>query len=74
MKENIENNYEKSIAALKEYINKNQKNPNEKWWNQYAIENYYLSSKTLGYLSGVGFNTVCKNIRKEVNKEKRNNI
>jgi len=31
----------------------------------------YLSSKTIGYLSGIGFNTLCRKIRKEINWKKR---
>ncbi len=62
--------YEKSINALVQYIKKHDSNPSEKWWNQYAIRKKYLSSKTIGYLSGMGFNTFCRKTRKKVNKEK----
>ena len=29
----------------------------------------YLSSKTIGYLSGIGFNTLCRKLRKEIKRE-----
>lgn len=65
------NVYEKSIEALVKYMKSHAINPSEKRWNQYAIENQYLSSKAIGYLSGTGFNTLCRKKRKEINKEKK---
>lgn len=65
--------YTESINALIEYMKEYEKNPNEKHWDNYAIQNKYLSSKTIGYLSGVGFNTLCRNLRKQINKQKRIN-
>lgn len=71
-KEKIEEKYYlESINALKEYMRKNEKNPNEQQWNKYAIKNKYLSSKTIGYLSEIGFNSFCRKLRKEINKEKK---
>ena len=43
--------YEESMNALIHYMKNHDKNPNEKCWNQYAINKKYLSSKTMGYLS-----------------------
>lgn len=63
--------YTESLNALIEYMKKYEKNPNEKQWDNYAIQNEYLSSKTMGYLSEIGFNTLCRNLRKQINKEKR---
>lgn len=63
--------YTESLNALIEYMKKYEKNPNEKQWDNYAIQNKYLSSKTMGYLSEIGFNTLCRNLRKQINKEKR---
>ena len=63
--------YEESIEALTQYIRNNETNPSEKCWNHYAIHEKYLSSKTIGYLSGMGFNTLCRKKRKQINKEKR---
>ena len=62
--------YQKSLRALVEYMKKNEKNPSENVWNKFAIANRYLSGKSIGYLSGVGFNRLCKNIRKKINKMK----
>lgn len=82
-KRNLENNanqtaskdnkkcYEESMRALFVYLKNNEKNPSEKVWNQYAVEKRYLSSKTIGYLSKTGFNTLCRELRKQINKEKR---
>ena len=58
--------YNKSMIALTKYIENNEKNPNEIIWNKYAVENRYLSSKTLGYLGQIGFNKLCKEIRKSL--------
>ena len=63
--------YAESINALIEYMKKYEKNPNERQWDKYAIQNRYLSSKTIGYLSETGFNTLCRNLRKQINKQKR---
>lgn len=63
--------YKNSMEALIEYMNENEKNPSEKQWNQYATCQKYLSGKTIGYLSGMGFNTLCRKLRKEINKKKR---
>lgn len=63
--------YEKSMGALVQYMKDNEENPSEKRWNRYAISQKCLSSKTIGYLSGIGFNTLCRKLRKELNKEKR---
>lgn len=71
LKENKKDYYAESINALIEYMKKYEKNPNEKQWNKYAIQNRYLLSKTIGYLSKVGFNTLCRNLRKQINKQKR---
>ena len=67
----VDNIYEESINALIGYIKNNEQNPSEKRWNSYAISNKYLSAKTLGYLTEEGFNVLCRKIRKNVNKEKR---
>ena len=52
-------------------MSENEKNPSEKQWNQYAMCQKYLSGKTIGYLSGIGFNSLCRKLRKEINKKKR---
>lgn len=69
--ENKKDYYAESINALIEYMKKYEKNPNERQWDKYAIQNRYLSSKTIGYLSETGFNTLCRNLRKQINKQKR---
>ena len=58
--------YNESMYALIEYIKSNEKNPNEKTWNRIAVANRYLSSETIGYLHGEGFNKLCKTIRKNL--------
>lgn len=65
--------YTESINALIEYMKEYERNPNEKQWDKYAIQNKLLSSKTIGYLSEIGFNTLCRNLRKQINREKRIN-
>lgn len=65
------NYYDESIKALTRYIEEHEENPSEKKWNLYAISNKYLSAKTLGYMTDNGFNTLCRKIRKKLNKEKR---
>ena len=57
-----------TIEALKKYIKKNKKRPNEKEWNRYAIENHCLCSESIGYLCGIGFNKLCRKLIKEIKK------
>ena len=57
--------YERTIEALEDYIKATGKRPNEKVWNQYAIKNNYLSSETIGYICGIGFNKLCRIIIKK---------
>lgn len=71
---NISSYYDKSIDALIEYIKNNEINPSEVRWNKHAIQHDYLSSQSIGYLNGRGFNKLCKIIRKKIEKEKRSKI
>lgn len=57
--------YDKTIIALEHYMKETGKRPNEKTWNQYAIKNNYLSSETIGYICGIGFNKLCRNLIKK---------
>lgn len=70
-KKTIQSYYNKSILALTNYIKINEKNPSEKEWDEYIVDKLYLSSKSIGYLYGRGFNKLCKQIRKKINKENR---
>lgn len=65
-KDTIQSYYNDSLDALIKYMKINEKNPSEVRWNKYAIENRYLSSQTMGYIYGNGFNKLCKEIRKEL--------
>lgn len=65
-KKTIQSYYNHSFNALVKYIETNEINPNEVKWNRYAVENRYLSSETMGYIYGNGFNKLCKDIRKEL--------
>ena len=56
--------YTKSMIELEKLIKKNKARPSEKAWNKYAIENGFLLSGTLGYISGIGFNKLCRQIIK----------
>lgn len=64
----ISSYYNKSIDALIEYIKSNEINPTEVKWNKQAVKHGYLSSETMGYLDGEGFNKLCKRIRKNIEK------
>ena len=70
-KEQEINYYDVTIYALIQYMKKNEKNPSEKSWDRIATKDKYLSSKTIGYISGLGFNKLCRNLRKQINKDKR---
>ena len=59
--------YEESMDALREYIKRTHTIPNETEWNHYALENGYFSSKTIGYLYGLGFNKICRKLMKKKN-------
>ncbi len=65
----LQNYYLHSIITLTEYMKLNEKNPSEYKWNKYAIKNRCLSSKTIGYMYEDGFNSLCREIRKELNKK-----
>ena len=62
----LQSYYNDSFIALTEYIKKSESNPNEAKWNKYAVNNDYLSSQTIGYIYGDGFNKLCKEIRKQL--------
>lgn len=70
-KEKRRNYYYETMYALVQYMKNNEKNPSESRWNEIAIKEKYLSSKTIGYVSGIGFNKLCRNLRKEINRNKR---
>lgn len=65
----IQSYYLDSLIALIQYMKVHDKNPSESRWNKYAIQNRYLSSKTMGYIYEEGFNNLCRKIRKELNKK-----
>ena len=60
------NYYNKSIESLEEYIGREKKTITEVEWNRLAFKNNYLSSETIGYLSKVKFNKLCKKILKDI--------
>lgn len=62
----IQSYYNDSLSALIKYIETNEVNPSEVRWNNYAVKNGHLSSQTMGYIYGNGFNKLCKEIRKEL--------
>ena len=66
--------YEKSMKALTEYIENNKEIPTEKVWNRLAVEEYYLSSQTIGYLTGIKFPDLCKKLYKEAQKKKKGEL
>ncbi len=65
----LQNYYLDSIIQLIEYMKINKNNPSEKRWDRYAIKRRCLSSKTLGYMYEDGFNSLCREIRKDINKK-----
>lgn len=65
----LQNYYLDSIIELTKYMKVNEKNPSESRWNKQAIQKGCLSSKTLGYMYEGGFNNLCREIRKELNKK-----
>ena len=67
---NYEQYHKKSIEALTQYIMENKAMPTEKVWNKLASKNDYLTSQSLGYLSGIKFSDLCKDIYKKYKKEK----
>ncbi|MCI8361845.1 MAG: hypothetical protein HFJ41_01610 [Clostridia bacterium] len=64
----LQNYYLHSIITLTEYMKANKENPSEIKWNRYAIKKGCLSSKTIGYMYEDGFNSLCRQIRKAINK------
>lgn len=70
-KKTIQSYYNKSINALMYYMKENLKNPSEKEWDTYIVDKTYLSSKSMGYIFGNGFNQLCKQLRKKMNKQQK---
>ncbi len=67
---NYEQYYQESIEALTQYIKENKSIPTEKVWNKIAFAKNLLTSQSLGYLSGIKFSDICKDIYKNYKKEK----
>lgn len=59
--------YEKSIVALYLYIKITNNIPSETQWNNYAIQEKLLSSKSLEYYRGIKFNKMCRQMIKQKN-------
>ncbi len=57
--------YEISLKELERYIKTTRTRPNEKTWNRFAVQNGYLSSESIGYICGIGFNKLCRKIIKK---------
>ena len=70
---NYEQFYQKSMQALTKYIQEKRSLPTEKVWNKIAISENYLTSQTMGYLSGIKFPELCKKIYKETQKKGKAN-
>lgn len=66
----MEKEYEKSMEALQLYIKVTNSIPSEMQWNNYAIQERLLSSKSLEYYSCMKFNKLCRKIMKQKNKKK----
>ncbi|MCI9178044.1 MAG: hypothetical protein HFJ28_05750 [Clostridia bacterium] len=63
--------YKESIQALTKYIEENKAMPTEKTWNKMAVSKNYLTSQSLGYLSGLRFPDLCKKKYREIQKRRR---
>lgn len=63
--------YTISVEKLKEYLENNKSMPSEKEWNRFAVEKKLLSSKTISFLAGMGFNTLCRKMMKQITQEKK---
>ena len=63
--------YEESMKALQLYIKVIKNIPSETEWNNYAVQECLLSSKTLEYYNSTKFNKLCrKMIKKKVMQQK----
>ncbi len=59
--------YEESMKALQLYMKVIKNIPSETEWNNYAVQECLLSSKTLEYYNNTKFNKLCrKMIKKKV--------
>ena len=59
--------YEKSINMLKNHLKEENRVISEKEWNNYAVEENLLSSKTIAYLYGSKFNKMCRKLIRKKN-------
>lgn len=60
----MDEEYEKSIKALQLYIKVIKNLPSGEQWNNYAVQERLLSSKSMEYYSGIKFNKLCRKIMK----------
>ncbi len=60
--------YRKSIFRLRRYIKSINNIPSKAKWDKYAVKHKLLSSLTIGYLSGYGFNRLCRAMIKAIHK------
>ena len=62
--------YNKSFEELKNYIRIKNDIPSEQEWNKYCVEQNLLCSKSLEYRYGKKFNKMCRELIKEIHKNK----
>lgn len=65
--QDFEQLYIESLEELRHFMKITGARPNTKTWNKYAIKNGYLLGETIGYISGKGFNLLCREIIKNKN-------
>lgn len=68
---NFEKTYKQSVEILTKYITDNKIIPTEKEWNKVAAQNNYLTSPTMGFISGIKFPDLCKKIYKKMLKKEK---
>lgn len=63
--------YKESMEALQLYMKTVKNIPSELDWNNYAVQEKLLSSKSIEYYSNTKFNKLCRKIIKEINKKQK---
>lgn len=65
----MEEKYKESMDSLRLYIKITKTIPSETQWNNYAVQEKLLSSKSIEYYSGYKFNRLCRKIMKYKNNK-----
>lgn len=68
VEESVQTKFIKSKEILTQYLKEHKKVPTGKEWDKYAVILNCLSSKTMGFIDGEGFKSLCYKIKEDIKK------